>query len=690
MRPPSIDTRRLSHWGLGVALLVLSVFGFVQGRMLQKDLEDTERRRLERHLQQVARNLDTVVADQVRSWLLELSHGSNELRAREQLHRQQVPWFDAFYLWEPGARGPEFLFPPEPLRENEQLIMSAPCMVPYKLPLMSPYVMASLLQSCRNDRSPMVRLFAATRSAEILLELERPESARAALSSANISLTTPLDRASDRGLPPGRLVQYRLLVADTLARLGQPDRARDLLVTLTEDIGGQDGPVLEEVLPALEWEVEPRLRELDAEREAMEADATIRRADRRRAAWHEIREALAPRGDPPEFGEEPGLVYDVYSDPPFLLLYSKLDIGESVGAIQLEQAALLDELLSQAGPDRKHMVVRDANGTVLAGGGSAPVLVEVPFKTLSHLRLGFRTSILGETAQNIRARAFWPLVPPLFGAFIGSLALLARYAGDRREAELIQRQREFTARVTHELKTPLTGIKLMAENLEMGMCDDPALAREFSRRILNEADRLTDRVNQILETSQARELGQPEEVDLEYLLEELADEWEPRFENADVLLEREIEPVTISGDGQLLRDALACLLDNALKYRDEERADSRVWLKLRRENQRAVIEVIDNGIGVPPEKRRVIFERFARVEGPGRGKAGGHGLGLSFVADAVASHRGKVEARDGVDGGIRFVLRIPICPSRGRLEGLLRRLRTMRSSGWSRENASSS
>lgn len=687
--PTSIDIRRLSYWGLGTALVVLSVFGFLQGRMLQKDLEETEKRRLERHLQQVARNLDTVVADQVRSWMLELSHGS-DLRVREQLHRQQVAWFDAFYLWEPGARGPEFLFPPEPLQENEQLIMSAPCMVPYKLPLMSPYVMASLLQSCRNDRNPMVRLFAATRAAEILLGLDKPENAWSALRSANVSFAAPLDKASDRGLPPGRLVQYQLLVADTLARLGNPDQARDLLVELIADIGAQDGPVLEEVLPALEWEIVPRLRQLDAEREAMEADAIIRRADRRLAAWREIHEALAPRGEPPEFGEEPGLVYDIYSEPPFLLLYSKLDIGEAVGAIQLEQAALLDELLSQAGPDRKHMVVRDANGIVLAGGGAAPVLVEVPFTTLSHLRLGFRTSILGETAQNIRARAFWPLVPPVLGAFIGALALLARYAGDRREAELIQRQREFTARVTHELKTPLTGIKLMAENLEMGMCDDPALTREFSRRILNEADRLTDRVNQILETSQARALGQPEPVDLEYLLEELADEWEPRFENAEVLLERDIQPVEVEGDAQLLRDAMACLLDNALKYRDEERGDSRVWLSLRRENQRAVIEVIDNGIGVPPEKRKVIFERFARVEGPGRGKAGGHGLGLSFVADAVASHRGRVEARDGVDGGIRFVLRIPISPFKSRLDEWLQRLREMRSEGWSRKIGSSS
>ncbi len=638
--------------------------------MLQKDLEETERKRLERHLTQLARNLDTTVASQARSWFLELGR-VEDLRTREQLLRDQIPWFDAFYLWEPGSRGPEFLYPPAPLEESEEVVMSAPCIMPFKLPLMNPYVVANLLQSCRNDRNPMVRLFAATRSADILLGLEKPEHAWAALRSANVSFNTPLDKASDRGLPPERLVEFRLQVADTLAMMGRQDQAAAALVELAEDIGAQDGELLEAVLPTLEWEIVPRLRQLDAERAAMQADALTSRADRRLAAWREIREALAPRGSPPEFGEDPGQVYDIYGDPPFLLIYSKLDVGELVGAVQLEQDALLEELLTQVGDYRQHLVVRDDNGRVLAGS-DGEVLVEVPFESLSHLRLGLRTSVLGEAHQQIRSRAFWPLVPPVLGFLIGALALAARVAGDRRERELLERQREFTARVTHELKTPLTGIRLMAENLEMGMCDDPALTREFSRRILNEADRLTDRVNQILKMGREQTLGAREEVDLAWLLEELADEWEPRMEGAGVLLEREIDEVSLSADPVLLRDSLACLLDNALKYRREDREDPQVWISLRREGPNAVIEVQDNGIGIPQEKRRVVFERFARVEGPGRGKAGGHGLGLAFVADAVRAHRGRVEIKDGVDGGVRFVVRIPITPWRERPVAWLR------------------
>ena len=69
-------------------------------------------------------------------------------------------------------------------------------------------------------------------------------------------------------------------------------------------------------------------------------------------------------------------------------------------------------------------------------------------------------------------------------------------------------------------------------------------------------------------------------------------------------------------------------------------------------------------IGVPSGKRRSIFEPFARVEGPGRGKAGGHGLGLSFVADAVRAQRGSVECTDGIEGGARFTVRLPTVTSR--------------------------
>ena len=148
-------------------------------------------------------------------------------------------------------------------------------------------------------------------------------------------------------------------------------------------------------------------------------------------------------------------------------------------------------------------------------------------------------------------------------------------------------------------------------------------------------------------------------ADIEALLDGALDEWEPRFEDAGVELIRDLEPVgTAFGDPALMRDAMVCLLDNAIKYKRDDR-QSVVQVNLRSLNDQAELSVSDNGIGVPKRKREDIFQPFVRVEGPDRGLSGGHGLGLSFVNDAVESQKGSVRCEEGIAGGARFVLRLP-------------------------------
>ncbi len=84
-----------------------------------------------------------------------------------------------------------------------------------------------------------------------------------------------------------------------------------------------------------------------------------------------------------------------------------------------------------------------------------------------------------------------------------------------------------------------------------------------------------------------------------------------------------------------------------------------MWLNVIDEDKFAVIEVIDNGMGVPLDQRKRIFEPFVRVEGSNRGKSGGHGLGLSQVVEIVRAHGGTIACEDGVDGGAKFVVRLP-------------------------------
>jgi signal transduction histidine kinase len=114
----------------------------------------------------------------------------------------------------------------------------------------------------------------------------------------------------------------------------------------------------------------------------------------------------------------------------------------------------------------------------------------------------------------------------------------------------------------------------------------------------------------------------------------------------------------VVGDMETLRDAISCLLDNALKYRREDRA-AHVWMKLEQTGRWVVVSVTDDGLGVPKEMRKSVFNQFVRVEGDNRGKAGGHGLGLAQVAQIARAHGGVARCEEGVDGGARFSLRLP-------------------------------
>ena len=229
---------------------------------------------------------------------------------------------------------------------------------------------------------------------------------------------------------------------------------------------------------------------------------------------------------------------------------------------------------------------------------------------------------------------------------------------DRQQEMLLQRQRDFVARVSHELKTPLAGIRVMAESLEIGAFRGEAQRELFAHRIVQETDRLTARVNEVIKAATRPEDDVRVSADIDALVSELVIAWRPRFEAVGASLF--VEPAamgTMVVMPVLVHDALNNLLDNALKYRKSDRG-GQVWFRTSLRGRWAVFEVEDDGIGVPSGQRKSIFERFRRVEGGGRGKAGGHGLGLSFVADTARLHDGKVECADGVAGGARFTLRI--------------------------------
>jgi signal transduction histidine kinase len=241
---------------------------------------------------------------------------------------------------------------------------------------------------------------------------------------------------------------------------------------------------------------------------------------------------------------------------------------------------------------------------------------------------------------------------------LGMIAITGRLRADSKERDLFERQQAFIARVTHELKTPLAGIRVMAETLEMGAAKDEETSKVFLEKIIQEAERLGKRIDEVLTVARKPEVSARTPVAPHELAQEMVDLWTPRYQAVGARLDTDLKACeSIAADPALLRDALSNLLDNALKYR-RVGIPGRCMVRTGEVGRFVIFEVTDNGIGVPVSMRRRIFERFARVEGAGRGKAGGHGLGLSFAAEAVEAHGGLIECLDGFNGGTRIRLKL--------------------------------
>jgi signal transduction histidine kinase len=519
----------------------------------------------------------------------------------------------------------------------------------------------SLVVGCRSE-SPTVRLWAATHAAQLLMADRRYKDALVALSQADVPESLTLRAASAQGIDPFRVVAWRTLAMQDLLRLNRTEVALDLGVRLGDQIADMDAPDLSAIRDHLRRIVESLTqngRMVDAARFA-EIEA---RLDRRVHAYGEVERRLSGEPPPAPNADSGRFVYDVYSDQPFLLYY-----GWSNGygaALALEQDPLIDDFLAT----RMHNLARYVSVTearsdrwVAGARGGGRCAIEVPFtSTLTNLRVCVRQAMVDTATASVSDQWYVPLFLLVGCVVVGIGGLYMVDRATLHEVELLSRQRAFSTRVTHELKTPLAGIKVMAENLEAGAFRDEAHRRDMAHRIVAEADNLTRRVDEVLNAARQRTIPKPEPVDPEEVLFQVVDDWGPRLHDAGVTLHAEDLEATdpVLGDPNALRDAVACLLDNALKYRKDGRPDSAVWLSLAQNGRSVEITVTDNGIGVPKAMRKKVFDRFVRVEGPHRGKAGGHGLGLHQVREIVTAHRGTVTCEDGIDGGAEFTIRLP-------------------------------
>ena len=230
---------------------------------------------------------------------------------------------------------------------------------------------------------------------------------------------------------------------------------------------------------------------------------------------------------------------------------------------------------------------------------------------------------------------------------------IAKQVEELKQAEMVRR--EFSANVSHELKTPLMSISGYAEIMRDGLVQ-PQDVPEFAGRIYDEASRLTSLVQDIIEISKLDESkNMPfEDVDLYEMTQDICQTLMLPAKKKRVTVLMEGKSVSIQGVRHVLYEMLYNLVDNAIKYNKE---GGYVKVLLAREKDGVRWSVEDNGIGIAKEEQERIFERFYRVDKSHSRKTGGTGLGLSSVKHGAALHHAKIVLNSEPGKGTKIVLR---------------------------------
>ncbi len=223
-------------------------------------------------------------------------------------------------------------------------------------------------------------------------------------------------------------------------------------------------------------------------------------------------------------------------------------------------------------------------------------------------------------------------------------------------------RRDFVANVSHELKTPLGALVVLAETLS-GQVDDPQTVSRLAGHLRTESERLSRLLDDMLDLSEAetRHLTR-RPVSMSAVIAEVMSSAEEQASAVGVRLLVEDVPAeaVVAGDDRGLRSLLVNLVDNAIKYSDLSRAEPpRVWVRARVEGDDVVVEVEDEGIGIAEGHLDRIFERFYRVDRARSRETGGTGLGLSIVRHVALSHGGDVSVESAPGEGSRFRVVLP-------------------------------
>lgn len=225
----------------------------------------------------------------------------------------------------------------------------------------------------------------------------------------------------------------------------------------------------------------------------------------------------------------------------------------------------------------------------------------------------------------------------------------------QKEIEIARQQKNFILSITHELKSPLSGIKLMNETLRIRELNKDQ-QKQLLTNSLSEVDRLENLVENVLIAAKLENhYGfSKEPISLSQICQSIYTNYKSR---EDIHLTATIEEgIIINGDKTCLQSILSNLIDNAIKYAE----NTAVKIELAKKNKYIELIVSDQGKGIPQEEREKVFEKFYRIGNEETRSSKGTGLGLHIVKQLVEFHQGKIQIEDNLPKGSRFIIQFSV------------------------------
>ena len=374
-------------------------------------------------------------------------------------------------------------------------------------------------------------------------------------------------------------------------------------------------------------------------------------------------------------GRQSGLIPRLLEESLWLLFWKRLPDGRIVGC-QLETGELRTRLLGllppAATPERILTLLDERGDPLFAPAEGSPRDYRRPFvaREVSELLPRWEAAAYLTDPALVASRArlagliLWTLVALLTVSIAGGGTLVLRAL--TAEVRLARQKSSFVANVSHELKTPLTSIRMYAEMLQEGRLRDPARRRQYLGTIVEESRRLTRLVNRVLDFArleQGRRRYAFGPLDPESLCRGVLDTERPRLEQAGFAVSfqtrgwsREEGRREVRGDPEALAQVLLNLIGNAEKYSGERKE---ITVELAREAGKVRIRVLDRGRGIPPGAARHLFKEFYRADDSLTNPVQGTGLGLAIARRILRDHGGELRYLPRPGGGSIFQVELP-------------------------------